>query len=46
MGSTGQVYLEQLSKAHPKIAFEAIKTKGDSKPAMVDRLKLALEKGN
>ena len=44
-GGTGQVYLEQLSKAHPKIAFETIKTTRDTKPTMVDRLKLALEKG-
>lgn len=43
-GGTGQVYLEQLSRQHPNIAFEAIRTTGDSKPAMVSNLLLGLEK--
>lgn len=43
-GGVGQVYLEQLSRQHPNIAFEAIRTTGDSKPAMVSNLLLALEK--
>lgn len=43
-GGTGQIYLEQLSKMHKKIRFEAIRTTGDSKPAMITSLVLALEK--
>jgi hypothetical protein len=43
-GGTGQVYLEQLSKYWPGSKIEAIKTTGDSKPQMIDRLLLALEK--
>ena len=43
-GGTGQIYLEQLSSEHQGFKFEAIKTTGDSKPAMVERLLLALEK--
>lgn len=42
-GGTGQIYLEQLSKAFPAFKFQAIRTTGDSKPAMIDRLNLALE---
>lgn len=43
-GGTGQVYLEQLSKRYPTARIEAIKTTGDTKPQMIDRLLLALEK--
>lgn len=42
-GGTGQIYLENLTKSHKNISFEAIRTTGDSKPAMLDRLKLLLE---
>ena len=41
-GGVGQVYLEQLSKNNFK-NFQAIRTTGDSKPAMLDRLKLMIE---
>ena len=44
-GGTGQIYLEQLSATHRSTSFESIRTTGDSKPAMIDRVKLALEKG-
>jgi len=44
-GGTGQVWLESLSKTFPGISFQAIRTTGDSKPAMLDRLKLLLEQG-
>lgn len=43
-GGTGQIYLEQLTNKFPSIKFEPIKTTGDSKPQMIDRLLLALEK--
>jgi hypothetical protein len=43
-GGTGQVYLEQLSRQHRSISFEAVKTTGDTKPAMISNLLLALEK--
>jgi phage terminase large subunit-like protein len=43
-GGTGQVYLEQLSRLHRNISFEAVKTTGDSKPAMISNLLLALER--
>jgi hypothetical protein len=42
-GGTGQIYLEQLVKLHKNIKFEAIRTTGDSKPAMITSLVLALE---
>jgi hypothetical protein len=41
-GGTGQVYLEQLSRNN-FYKFQAIRTTGDSKPAMLDRLKLMME---
>ena len=44
-GGTGQVYLEQLSSEYISFKFTAIRTTGDSKPVMVDRLKLILEQG-
>lgn len=44
-GGTGQIYLEQLSKQFQSYKFEAIRTTGDSKPGMIDRLLLVLEKG-
>jgi phage terminase large subunit-like protein len=43
-GGTGQIYLEQLSKRYSASKIEAIKTTGDTKPQMIDRLILALEK--
>lgn len=43
-GGVGQIYLEQLSKQNIDTKFEAIKTTGDSKPAMITSLVLALEK--
>lgn len=43
-GGVGQVYLEQLSRQHRSIHFEAVKTTGDTKPAMIANLLLALEK--
>ena len=42
-GGVGQLYLENLSKQFKNIYFEAIKTTGDSKPAMISGLQLALE---
>lgn len=43
-GGVGTIYLEKLSKEFSNYEFEAIKTTGDSKPAMVSSLQLALEK--
>lgn len=43
-GGVGQIYLEQLSRQHHDTKFEAIRTTGDSKPAMITSLVLALEK--
>lgn len=43
-GGTGQVYLESLQSNLIFSKFHAIKTTGDSKPVMLDRLKLLLEK--
>jgi hypothetical protein len=43
-GGVGQIYLEQLSRQHYGIKFEAIKTTQDSKAAMITSLVLALEK--
>lgn len=45
-GGVGQIYLEQLSRQHKSIKFEAIRTTGDSKPTMITSLVLALEKEN
>ena len=42
-GGTGVIYLEKLSKLRKGTKFEAIKTTGDSKPAMLDRVKLLME---
>ncbi len=42
-GGVGTLYLEQLTKQHRSITFEAIKTSGDSKPSMISTLQLALE---
>ncbi|WP_414588982.1 terminase large subunit domain-containing protein [Scytonema sp. PCC 10023] len=42
-GGVGTLYLEQLTKQHKNINFQAIRTSGDSKPAMVSTLQLALE---
>ena len=45
VNSSGQIYYEQLSGEHLNADFEAIKTTGSSKPKMINRLSLALEKG-
>ena len=45
-GGTGQVYLEQLSKVYNSTAFIGVKTTGDTKPVMIDRVVLAVEKGS
>ncbi|MBP5976610.1 hypothetical protein HW132_28725 [Brasilonema sp. CT11] len=42
-GGVGQLYLENLSKQFKGTVFEAIRTTGDSKPAMISTLQLALE---
>ena len=42
-GGTGQIWLETLSKNHFSSKFKKVLTTGDSKPAMLDRLKLMLE---
>jgi phage terminase large subunit-like protein len=44
VNSSGQIYYEQLSGQHLNIEFEAIKTTGSSKPKMINRLSLLLEK--
>lgn len=44
VNSSGQIYYEQLSGQHLNIEFEAIKTTGSSKPKMINRLCLALER--
>jgi hypothetical protein len=43
-GGTGQVYLEKLSSKHNGCDFEAIKTTATSKPVLIDRLLLELER--
>jgi len=43
-GGTGQVYLESLENSFVFKKFHAIRTTGDSKPLMLDRLKLLLER--
>lgn len=45
VNSSGQIYYEQLSGEHLNVDFEAIKTTGSSKPKMINRLSLSLEKG-
>lgn len=45
VNSSGQIYYEQLSGQHLNVDFEPIKTTGSSKPKMINRLSLALEKG-
>ncbi len=42
--SSGQIYYEELSSQHLGIDFQAIKTTGQSKPMMINKLILALEK--
>lgn len=41
----GSLYLEQLSKEHKSIKFDAIKTTNDTKSLMISTILLALEKG-
>ncbi|NJM22786.1 MAG: Terminase-like family protein [Richelia sp. SM1_7_0] len=43
-GGVGQIYLEQLQRQLKELDFEAIRTTGDSKPAMISNVVLALEK--
>ncbi|HEY9831291.1 MAG TPA: terminase family protein [Stenomitos sp.] len=43
-GGTGQVYLEKLSSQHKGRDFEAVKTTATSKPVLIDRLLLELER--
>lgn len=43
-GGTGQVYLEKLSSKHNGRDFEAIKTTSSTKPVLIDRLLLELER--
>ncbi|MBD2255596.1 Terminase-like family protein [Nostoc parmelioides] len=45
-GGVGSLYLESLVREFPGYSFEAIKTTGDSKPAMISGLQLALEKNS
>ncbi|MBW4607586.1 MAG: terminase family protein [Hassallia sp. WJT32-NPBG1] len=42
-GGVGQVFLEQLSRQHKHIRFEAIKTTQDSKATRITLMQLALE---
>jgi phage terminase large subunit-like protein len=42
-GGTGQVWFESLQKSHWTIKFDRINTTAESKPAMLDRLKLMME---
>jgi Terminase RNaseH-like domain len=42
-GGVGQVWLETLSKNHAFTKFQSIRTTGDSKPAMLNRLQLLME---
>ncbi len=42
--SHGQIYFEQLSRMLPYLRFKTIKTTGDSKPVMLNRLNFVLEK--
>lgn len=44
VNSSGQIYYEQLSNQHLNTDFEAVKTTGSSKPMMINKLTLALEK--
>lgn len=43
-GGTGQVYLEKLSSKHNGRDFEPIRTTSSSKPVLIDRLLLELER--
>lgn len=42
-GGVGHLYLENLSKQFKSTEFKGIRTTGDSKPAMISTLQLALE---
>jgi hypothetical protein len=42
-GGVGQVYLERLQIQHPDITFVKIRTTGESKPMMIERLNMLLE---
>jgi hypothetical protein len=43
-GGVGQVYLETLQKMFPQKTFQSIRTTGDSKPVMINKLILLMEK--
>ncbi|MEL6164431.1 MAG: terminase family protein, partial [Cyanobacteria bacterium J06628_3] len=43
-GGVGQIYLESLQTLFPFAKIHSVRTTGDSKPIMVNRLKLLLEK--
>ncbi|BAZ71454.1 hypothetical protein NIES4106_62510 (plasmid) [Fischerella sp. NIES-4106] len=43
-GGVGQIYYEQLCKEFPDVEIIPIRTTGDSKPAMISSLLLALER--
>lgn len=45
-GGVGQVWYEELVKTNKYVDFERIKTTGDSKPLMLDRLKMLIENGD
>jgi phage terminase large subunit-like protein len=44
-GGVGQIWYEELLKVNKYTTFERIKTTGDSKPMMLDRLKMLIENG-
>ncbi|NJO98176.1 MAG: hypothetical protein HC764_21090 [Pleurocapsa sp. CRU_1_2] len=44
-GGAGQIFLEQLALNKPSASIEAIRTTGDTKPAMISRLIMILESG-
>jgi len=43
-GGVGQVYLETLQKMFPQKQFQSIRTTGDSKPTMINKLILLMER--
>lgn len=43
-GGVGQVYLETLQKMFPNKTFQGIRTTGDSKPVMINKLILLMER--
>lgn len=45
-GGAGQIFLEQLALQRKATRIEAIRTTGDTKPAMISRLIMAMESGS